>query len=400
MARRKIPKYEFLEDSKRYRKRVKNSQGRYVSLYGRTPAELTEKIEAFYEKEKLSGDSKDNPLVSEYAQQWFKLNCANLTDAAKADYQRIIRLHILPHLEGKRMLEIYPRDIKYVMAHAVDKSESVHNKTFMILKRIFTAAYENGDIPENPCPEMHNGGTPPPEKKALSDEQAAVLLEALKGTKAFLFCLIALDTGMRTEEILGLKWDCVHLEGTPCIDVKRASRFVNSQPVISEALKSKAARRTIPIPRRLVNCLLEEKQNTTSEFVICNTAGGPLSKTQHRRVWNFVTRRSTKKRFNYRYVDGKAEKYEIEVEYGNRPKSAKYHYTIDFDVTPHILRHTYITNLLLAGVDIKTVQYLAGHEKSKTTLDIYAHLTYNRPEEISKKICAAFSEEISALADL
>ena len=38
-------------------------------------------------------------------------------------------------------------------------------------------------------------------------------------------------------------------------------------------------------------------------------------------------------------------------------------YSLDFDVTPHLLRHTYITNLLYAGVDPKTVQYLAGHEK-------------------------------------
>ena len=53
----------------------------------------------------------------------------------------------------------------------------------------------------------------------------------------------------------------------------------------------------------------------------------------------------------------------------NQPKIK---YTLDFDVTPHQLRHTYITNLLYAGVDPKTVQYLAGHENSKTTMDIYA----------------------------
>ncbi len=40
-------------------------------------------------------------------------------------------------------------------------------------------------------------------------------------------------------------------------------------------------------------------------------------------------------------------------------------YSIDFEVTPHQLRHTYITNLLLAGIDVKTVQVLAGHEHAK-----------------------------------
>ena len=66
-------------------------------------------------------------------------------------------------------------------------------------------------------------------------------------------------------------------------------------------------------------------------------------------------------------------------------------YSIDFEVTPHILRHTYITNLLLKGVDVKTVQYLAGHERAKITLDIYTHLTYNRPEDILEKINMVFA---------
>ena len=65
--------------------------------------------------------------------------------------------------------------------------------------------------------------------------------------------------------------------------------------------------------------------------------------------------------------------------------------SIDFDVTPHILRHTYITNLLYAGVDPKTVQYLAGHENSKTTMDIYAKIKYNNPKDLSRVISNAFS---------
>lgn len=63
----------------------------------------------------------------------------------------------------------------------------------------------------------------------------------------------------------------------------------------------------------------------------------------------------------------------------NNPKLI---YTMDFQVTPHQLRHTYITNLIYASVDPKTVQYLAGHENSKVTMDIYAKVKYNKPEEL------------------
>ena len=59
-------------------------------------------------------------------------------------------------------------------------------------------------------------------------------------------------------------------------------------------------------------------------------------------------------------------------------------YSLDFEVTPHQLRHTYITNLIHSSVDPKTVQYLAGHESSKITMDIYAKVKYNRPDELVK----------------
>ena len=41
-----------------------------------------------------------------------------------------------------------------------------------------------------------------------------------------------------------------------------------------------------------------------------------------------------------------------------------------------------VTYLIYASVDPKTVQYLAGHENSKVTMDIYAKVKYNKPEEL------------------
>ena len=66
-------------------------------------------------------------------------------------------------------------------------------------------------------------------------------------------------------------------------------------------------------------------------------------------------------------------------------------YSLDFDVTPHQLRHTYITNLIHSLVDPKTVQYLAGHESSKITMDIYAKVKYNRPDELAGVLNSAFA---------
>lgn len=50
-------------------------------------------------------------------------------------------------------------------------------------------------------------------------------------------------------------------------------------------------------------------------------------------------------------------------------------------------------HLLYAGVDPKTVQYLAGHENSKTTMDIYARVKYNKPEELFEVVNDALNQE-------
>ncbi len=69
-------------------------------------------------------------------------------------------------------------------------------------------------------------------------------------------------------------------------------------------------------------------------------------------------------------------------------------YSLNFDVTPHQLRHTYITNLIAASVDPKTVQYLAKHENSKTTMDIYAKVKYNKPSELAPVVNSAFARAV------
>lgn len=92
-------------------------------------------------------------------------------------------------------------------------------------------------------------------------------------------------------------------------------------------------------------------------------------------------------------MNGQSIKYKVTpVLGGSQKNNPKIVYTMDFKATPHQLRHTYITNLLYAGVDPKTVQYLAGHENSKTTMDIYAKIKYNKPEELLRAVNSAFQQ--------
>ena len=162
-------------------------------------------------------------------------------------------------------------------------------------------------------------------------------------------------------------------------------------PLVNTLLKTPAAKRDVPIPKCLVACLKEEREKSESEYVISNSKGTVLTETQFVRVWKYITVRSTAERCYYTYVNGQSIKHRIKPRLGeHQPNNPKLVYTMDFKVTPHMLRHTYITNLIYKGVDPKTVQYLAGHENSKTTMDIYAKVKYNKPEELSSVVNAAF----------
>ena len=218
-------------------------------------------------------------------------------------------------------------------------------------------------------------------------------METTKGLPPYVFIMIGLYSGLRREEILALQWDCVFLDApTPYISVRRAWRTEHNRPVISSVLKTEAAKRDIPIPKCLVECLREAKATSISDYVIADSKGQPLSYSQFHRVWQYVVVRSTKERTYYKYVNGESIKYTVTPTLGGHQKNnPKIVYSLDFEVTPHQLRHTYITNLLYAGVDPKTVQYLAGHENSKTTMDIYAKVKYNKPEGLSGVVNAAFN---------
>jgi len=220
------------------------------------------------------------------------------------------------------------------------------------------------------------------------------LLDAIRGLPPYVFVMIGLYAGLRREEILALKWDCVVLDSdTPYLLVRRAWHTENNRPVIMTELKTKAAKRDIAIPECLAECLREAKKESKSEYVVANSDGEPLSYTQFKQLWRFIVVRTARPRPAKKKVGGKYVKYMLYPQLGEKARNNGHVvYTLDFEVTPHQLRHTYITNLIHAGVDPKTVQYLAGHENSKITMDIYAKVKYNKPQELAAVVNGAFGD--------
>ena len=306
-----------------------------------------------------------------------------------------VKNYIIKPLGHMYMADMTTDDIKMALVPASKKSVSVYRSVTMLIKCIFYSAEDSHIIDENPTKMISaKGGIPEKGKEALTDEQVQILLDSIRGLPPYVFVMIGLYAGLRREEILGLKWDCVFLDAdVPYLSVKRAWHTEHNRPVILDELKTKAAYRDVPRPDCLTECLREAKAHPKSEFVIANRDGDPLTYTQFVRVWKYITTRSTKERTYVRYVNGQRIKHTVKPVLGEKAvHNNTVVYTMDFQVTPHQLRHTYITNLIYAMVDPKTVQYLAGHQNSKITMDIYAKVKYNRLRELAAVVNSAFKQ--------
>ena len=400
MAKRKpvMPEYgtTIIKGITYYRTRLSDDEGNRFPLYAQTKEELYDKVQ---ETEKQIEDKtfrRQTPTVREYCEKWLLMKSANIRETTMIDYRSKVKNHIIKPLGDMRMGDVTPDDIKMAIIPASKLSASVFKSVNVLYKCIFHSAFESKVIDRDPSIFLtpDKGGVPQQERVPLTDEQVEKLIAATKGLPPYLFVMLGLYTGMRREEILGLKWDSVFLDlDAPYLTVQRAWHTENNRPVILNELKTKAAKRNIPIPNRLLEALKEAKANSTSEFVVCNRDGGPLTYTQFKRLWTYITTRTAKPRTIKKYVGGEYVKYTIYPVLGEKARNNGHVvYSLDFDVTPHQLRHTYITNLIYASVDPKTVQYLAGHESSKITMDIYAKAKYNRPKDVAPLLQQAFDQ--------
>lgn len=397
MKRKSIPNYGtvVLNGIEYYRTRVEDADGKRVALYGKTREELYDKVEEAKRQIEDATFRRNNPTVKEYCEKWLIMQSAHIRSTTLADYSSKVKNYIIKPLGHLYMADVKPDDIKLALVPVSKKSTSVYRSVNMLMKCIFFSAEDNRIIDENPTKKISaKGGVPQKEREALSDGQVARLLDAIKGLPPYVFVMIGLYAGLRREEILALKWDCVFLdEEVPYLSVRRAWHVEHNRPIILSDLKTKAAYRDVPLPICLSECLKEAKDNSISEFVIANSEGNPLSYTQFRRLWQYIVTRSTKERTYVRYVNGQKIPHTVTPVLGKAAAhNGKVIYSLDFQVTPHQLRHTYITNLIYAAVDPKTVQYLAGHKNSKITMDIYAKVKYNRPEDLAAVVNGAFGQ--------
>ncbi len=377
MAKR--PEFYFDPKTGYYRKRLKLRDGTWKDVRAKSKEELRKKLYDLETAQRMGIVLDDKTTVAELAAQWYNNRKDKWSYSRKEDYVNAINVHICPFIGGMLVKEVKPEHCQMVLSKMAHLSNSMQTKTVTTLKQIFDCAVENGLIFRSPCGKLKAAGEKSKEKTPLTSEQSRALLDATKGTRAYLFIMLGLYAGLRREEICGLRWVDVDLTAPPPrLTVNNAVRFEGTKGIFPSPLKTKAANRTIPLPAVLATALAEERKRSCSVFVIPAANGGNATPQTVKNLMKIVERRRSPcvVPLNKKEEPGR--------------RGPKIERTLDFRITPHQLRHTYITTLCQSGMDIKKIQYLAGHADIKMTLNVYSHVVNNRPDELIEAVERAF----------
>lgn len=221
-------------------------------------------------------------------------------------------------------------------------------------------------IPYNPADRV----TLPKKKKYVGNfytqEQAKMLLDAIKGTVIEDIVTLTILYGLRRSEAVGLKWSAVYFENDTFTIESTVVRF--SEIVEKNTTKNQASHRTYPMAPEIKQMLLsiQERQQEMRELIgDCYNDSG----------------------YVFTWEDGRI----LNPDYVSR----KFSQILKANGLPHIryhdLRHTTASLLIAKGYDIKRVSEWLGHSDIGTTANIYGHLSF----ENKKGTLATMSDLLS-----
>lgn len=197
-------------------------------------------------------------------------------------------------------------------------------------------------------------------RRALTDEEQQWILDTPH--RAQTAAMIMMLAGLRRGELIPLQVNDIDLDNAT-ITVSKSVKMVNSRPVVKRGGKTAASERVVDIPQRLVRYLRPLLDGLSPFALVCtDTRGQMLTEGAFRRMWDsYLTD------LNLKY--GK-----FTIPHTSKFSPKKIPMVIP-NITPHMLRHTCATNLVLAGVDAVTAKEQLGHTDINTTLNIYTHVT-------------------------
>ena len=323
------------------------------SFTGKTQKEVRKKMQAdAVEINQGTYTAPSKMTVGQWLDIWQRDYLGAVKLSTADGYVRSIKNHIRPALGAVRLDQLRPHDVQGFVNGLEGLAPSTVRYHHQVLHTALEKAVELDYIPRNLAARCELPRVEQEEVHPLSDEQAAALLAAAKGTNVEHLLAVALFTGLRQSELLGLTWDAVDFTAGVIRINKQLVRSAYRTDGPFQSPKSGKARTLTPAPA--VMTALRKHRARQSETQL---KAGPLWDNPYSLV--FTT--ETGAPLNQRRADNGFRKALAAAGLSG------FHF--------NSLRHTYAVNALRAGEDIKTVQANLGHATAAFTLDKYSHFT-------------------------
>ncbi|MEU2798156.1 tyrosine-type recombinase/integrase [Streptomyces sp. NPDC007117] len=355
-----------------------NGTRKRVRVYGTTRKHAADKL-----AEKITDSNRGLPVATadstlgDYLTYWLgSVAIHRLRENTHTRYATCVRLHIIPGLGTKKVARLTAKDIRTFLdrlrttcqcctqgldternrccavGECCQKQLSALTVTYVhsVLKSALEHAVREDELPRNVARNVKTTTHQPRRFRPLTAAEARQFLDAARADRLHALYELALRTGLRKGELLGLHWEDLDLNaGTASI--QRSLQRTRTGGLTHLPTKTRASERRIALPTECIHSLKEHKQQqdkeretagsawTDSGLVFTTPTGRPLDPANLTRRFRSFLNRAGLRRIRF-----------------------------------HDLRHSTATLLLEQGVDLIVIKELLGHAHIGVTAGVYAHV--------------------------
>lgn len=312
-----------------------------------------------------------NQTFEVHLNQWLSHKKNRVSYGTFTFYDANVRNHIIPALGHIKMQDLRPVHIQdfydSLLASDTLSRRTVHH-IHRIISNCLNMAVRMGELQTNIAAVVEPIRVPRVEQKYWDADEVETFVEAARGHVHFIAFYLAIFTGMRRGEILGLKWDRVDFENKT-IYVQRSINEVSGGGKLDN-LKSESSYRSITMSEVLIAELKKHKKKQSEHILKMGHDYDNQNFVVATKVGTFVLGSNLSRAF--RLIRDRLDIEKIRF---------------------HDLRHTHASLLFAEKEHPKVVQERLGHSSIEITMDTYSHMLPNMQEEAARKLDERFGKK-------
>jgi len=358
-------------------------------VYGKTRKEVVAKKQAFEDEIKKGIlPSKGKITVAEWLDTWLETYKKNsVRQNTFESYYIIVNSHLKPAIGKYSLRELQPQHVQNMLNKKLASgklkdggerkkgsalSPRMVEHIYAVLHMALGQAVKNGLVLRNVCNAVDKPHKVKHEFTPWTTEESNQFLSSTQDSRLFSLYVTAWGTGLRRSELLGLQWPDIDFKNRT-LTVKRTLVKVNGGYNFGSP-KTKMSRRTIPLPKQVIQALKDWRKVQAQEQLTWNGRYVDME-PEDRPKYN---------PFNMVFCDEIGEPYKPDFITSSFQKDTKKAELPE--IRFHDLRHGHATMLLELGEDLKVISDRLGHSTITLTADTYSHVREKMQREASDKL--------------